>query len=768
MSPPRNAKLDLPRKFGFFALAVILCGLAIVPFVRIGSKRNKLAHSSERAKLDTEVYSTYATSKNCKSCHEEIFRLWETSHHALAERPVDVGLDRDAFMAGSHISHGSQFSATSISNQSLVLTTAGKTSVVQNFVPSRVIGLDPLRQLLLPWPGGRLQATELAFAPLTTNWFDVFGQEDRKSGEWGHWTGRGMTWNTMCAACHNTRLRKHYQNETDSYQTTMAEMGVGCEACHGPMAAHHAEQLRASTGSKSVPNPHAPNSHNPLHPGSREPMLSTCGSCHSRRAELTGEFQPGEAFFDHFALTIPDETDIFYSDGQVHEEDYEFTSFLSSRMGSAGVRCTDCHEPHSGKTRLPGNNLCLICHAAPVPPAPKIDPANHSHHNAGSSGDQCVNCHMPQTVYMQRHSRHDHGFTIPDPLLSKQFQIPNACNRCHTERTTEWSLEAVEKWYGAQMERPSRKRAQIIARARAGDTKSAHALVGLLRTETNAFWRGVSANLLKRWTNDKEVVSTLVSTASDSNPLVRSASIRALESLTQSTEPAIQSTLRKHLDDTVRLVRLDAAWLLRPNLDTNSIAGRDLLSYLQHNADEPAGQLQLGVFWLDRHDLNHAMACFERAVAWDANSAPLRDALAVGLSLQGKTERAVEELQTACRLAPRDAELRFKLGLALNETGKADGARVALEEAVKLEPGFAQAWYNLGLAYNGSGLTDSALESLSRAESLDSTSAQIPFARATILARLGRVEQARAAASRALELQPGYPEVQALLDSLSR
>src|SRR5207249_4844637 len=122
----------------------------------------------------------------------------------------------------------------------------------------------------------------------------------------------------------------------------------------------------------------------------------------------------------------------------------------------------------------------------------------------------CVACHMPQTVYMQRHSRHDHGFTIPDPLLTKQFQIPNACDRCHADRSVDWSIEAVQKWYGERMNRPSRARAQVVARARKGDPKSARELVGLLRVETNAYWRAVSVNLLRRWTEDKQAAAALI------------------------------------------------------------------------------------------------------------------------------------------------------------------------------------------------------------------------------------------------------------------
>ena len=153
---------------------------------------------------------------------------------------------------------------------------------------------------------------------------------------------------------------------------------------------------------------------------------------------------------------------------------------------------------------------------------------------------------------------------------------------------------------------------------------------------------------------------------------------------------------------------------------------------------------------------------------WDKNSAPLHHALAVALSVEGKASEAVEALQTACRLAPHEAEYRFKLGLALNETGKLAEARAALEEAVKLDPKFTQAWYNLGLAYSALDKSELALESLVRAESLDARSAEIPYARATILARLGRVSEARTAAQRALELRPNYGEAEQLLRALGR
>jgi hypothetical protein len=186
-------------------------------------------------------------------------------------------------------------------------------------------------------------------------------------------------------------------------------------------------------------------------------------------------------------------------------------------MHTNGVTCLDCHQPHSAKTILPGNMLCLRCHNGSYTNAPIIDPVGHSHHKVFGydtngvltnvdltayhpkqileTGGECVNCHMPQTIYMQRHSRHDHGFTIPDPLLTKEFDIPNACNRCHTDKDVDWSMTAVERWFGKRMERPTRQRAMDRS-ARSGDPAAREPLLSILATGENPYWQAVAAGLL--------------------------------------------------------------------------------------------------------------------------------------------------------------------------------------------------------------------------------------------------------------------------------
>jgi predicted CXXCH cytochrome family protein len=467
---------------------------------------------------------------------------------------------------------------------------------------------------------------------------------------------------------------------------------------------------------------------------------------------LTGDFAPGDLFANHYALTIVDETDLYYPDGQVRDEDYEFASFLSSRMWQSGVRCVHCHDPHSGKTRLQGDALCLQCHSSPTPPAPRIDPSQHSFHKAGTPGDRCVDCHMPLTAYMQRHWRHDHGFTIPDPLLTKQFGVPNACNRCHTNQTVEWAIEWTDKWYGKKMERPSRARAQVIAKARAGDDSIVPALVALARDEAIPLWRASASILLRLWASQPSVTAALLKALADEDPLVRQMAVRSLESLVPGN-PQVSAAVSRLLEDPIRLVRVQAAWALRTSVDTNSVAGRDLLTFLTNGSDHAGGAMQLGIFLFDRGQSEQALVQFRRAISWDANSAPFHDTLGVVLSQLGRREEAVAKLEAACRLAPKEAVYRYRLGLALNEVNSLDLAVKSLEEAVKLEPSFAQAWYNLGLGYAQQNVLEPALEALEKAERLTPDSPQMPYARATVLSRLGRSGEAAEAMRRSEALR---------------
>jgi hypothetical protein len=530
---------------------------------------------------------------------------------------------------------GSQTNHIQLKENHFQIASLGFNSNVAAYTVERVIGVEPVRQFLTASTNGRWQVQEVSYDPRSNQWFDVFGNDDRRPGEWGHWTGRGMNWNSMCAECHNTRLRKNYDPATDSYHSTMDEISVSCGACHANLAEHAAWQ-------KSHPN-----SKQPTAKPDPARMMGACGSCHSLRGNITGNFTPGDSFFDHYDLEIPSDNESWYADGQVHGEDYEFASFLGSKMHERGVTCMDCHNPHTLRPILPGNDLCMRCHSGAFTNAPVIAPLEHTHHLASNAGAQCVGCHMPVTVYMQRDRRRDHAFTIPDPLLTKELNIPNACNRCHADKTVDWAIQHTDEWYGKKMNRPTRDRARWIAAAQRGDKEAQAPLVGMLTNGTQSpYWRAVAAGLLWQWPDDPAVRTALEKSLRDDHPLVREQAARSLEPALDSGDANVTTALQSALSDSVRSVRVAAAWTLRRNLDTNTPAAQDLTAMLNSNADQPVGQYRIAMFSLDRGELAKALLHLKTAESWDPFSPPFHMAAADVLDALGRTNEAERERQT--------------------------------------------------------------------------------------------------------------------------
>jgi predicted CXXCH cytochrome family protein len=484
-----------------------------------------------------------------------------------------------------------------------------------------------------------------------------------------------------------------------------------------------------------------------------------CGSCHTRRGELTGRFRPGDAYLDHFDPVLPSGTGVFYADGQVREEDFEFVPFMLSYMHEQGIRCTTCHNSHTGNIRDDGNELCLQCHREGVTDKIKIeDPTAHSHHAADNTGNLCVNCHMPQTVYMQRHWRRDHGMTIPDPLLTREFGIPNACNRCHTDQTTDWAVEYATEWYGDRLNRPTRRRTRLLARIEQGDDSAVPALLQLLHTEKREAWRAVYARYLTGVLDRanpplmRQIVDAMLGLLDDPSPLVQSAAIDALDPIAGQ----LSDRIAPKLESPTRLVRIKAAWALRRQLDTTSDAARDLFAQIAHNIDQPTGAFQYARYLADRRRDTESLAWFQKAIQWDPGSAPFRYAYAVMLRETGEIDAAIDQLRAATTVDPKSAFYYHALGLLYAEKGDLESARDALREAVRIAPTAARYWYNLALAESKLGEHDAAIEAIGKAEQLEPSNADFAYAHATILLDAGRVEEARRAAERTLTIDPNY------------
>lgn len=690
------------------------------------------------------------TSAQCLACHAETHARWASSHHALAHRTTNAATDQSAFSAPSTPAGFSW-------NASGPLVPVPRTDGTTQIAPARyAIGHTPLRQYVVDTGGGRLQATEHAFDPARGDWFSVFPGEDRRPGEWGHWTGRGMNWNSMCAHCHVTDYRKNYDPATDTYASTWSEPGIGCIQCHGEVSAEH---LRSGWQAPAL-------TAEALATRERRAM-ETCAPCHARNELLTGRLAPGADYSDHYRLELPVQPGVFYADGQVRDEDYNYTSLLLSRMGGhAGVTCLDCHDSHTAKPRLPAENnqLCLQCHAAPGRTLPSgaravpIDPVAHSHHANTSTGNRCVSCHMPTTTYMGRDPRHDHGFLHPDPLLTRELGIPNACNRCHTDRSTDWAIQQSETWYGARLEHRQRHRARAIHAAQTGHPDAAAPLLTLLASEDVPAWRATYLQLLAPYAPVDGVAPAARSALADREPLVRSAAISVLTNL-----PEERSRLVAQLTDPSRLVRLDAALALGGELPPASPVNAELSAYFTAGADQPSGLLRIAQHALNRNQAAAAEPLLRRAEAWDPASPAASRLLGYALDALNRPADAAVALNRAARLAPADALVAFEAGLAFATAKRLADAEAMFREALRRDASLDRAWYNLGLLQAGAERLDEARTSLGRAETLRPNMADYPYALATVLWRQGDRSAAQAAARRTLQLAPNHAGAQRLL-----
>ena len=306
----------------------------------------------------------------------------------------------------------------------------------------------------------------------------------------------------------------------------------------------------------------------------------------------------------------------------------------------------------------------------------------------GSTGAQCVECHMPQTTYMDVDPRRDHSFRVPRPDLSVKLGTPNACTRCHVadeQLPLEASLPAASSELNKQAEpagppaQPSlvdlksrtdlKEYAQWIAAARRGyeSVQNRLARVDRWADQVRDVWYGKARKKephfaealaaaremtpeapvkLSELLSDRNqpavarataalelaafvepgnaVAQALRSSLADRDPQVRAASILSLQ---QESSPQTVSALVPLLSDPLRLVRTEAA---------RSLA---LTGHNELRGDERAA---------------FKAALDETLAGTEVDSDRAAGHMTVGILYEnlGSLDRAIEAYQTALRVEP--------------------------------------------------------------------------------------------------------------------
>lgn len=693
-----------------------------------------------------------AVSSRCMECHRDIHHHWQKSHHGQANRLLDMALDAAPF-AGQSLGTPSETWTFSREKQELTITANGEGHGV-----GMVIGIEPLVQYLTAASGGRWQAPNAAWDPSKKEWFDIFSGDERTKADWGHWTNRGMTWNTQCAWCHMTDFRKNYDAQADTYQSHWKEMGIGCTQCHGGIAEHADGKTGCLIDLASERNLRK---HHP------ERILDGCATCHSRRVEFDDTFHIGDKYADHYQLQLPTTPELYYPDGQIRDEVYVWSSLRTSNMGHKGVGCMDCHDPHTAQLKLPlaHNQLCMSCHAGGsngrVSGATVIDPAKHTFHmgkgkhNGVGSGHSCVDCHMTHTTYMGRDPRRDHGFHVPDPVLTKELGIPNACNKCHTDKDTDWAVTWANEWYGEKMHSPERRRqrarTRAIANAYSGDPRAVDRLLEAHKNEPNPYWQAALLQIMQPWAADPRVQQLGRAGVHSKESIVRAAACMLLE-----FSPGNGPWLEPMLKDPVKEVRVAASWAWRRHISPRSDVYKELYGAVRFGADQPAGVLGLAQLAQDANDLETAERWAKRAVTLDSTSPGTHEFYAILLGRMERPREALAQLETARKLAPGNARYPYLMALTYAELGQKDKAGELLRVSLKTDPNNPRAWYNLGILVRDQNKLNEAIDCLRRAERLDPNNADYPYARATLHLRKGQKTEAFEACRTALGINRNH------------
>ncbi|HEY0994901.1 MAG TPA: multiheme c-type cytochrome [Gemmatimonadaceae bacterium] len=563
----------------------------------------------------------FTGSARCAGCHEAESAAWVRSQHSVAMQRATPRAVLAPFR-GERFTHEGVNSTFLRRGDTSFVRTEGEDGREHEYAVRYTFGVYPLQQYLVAFPGGRMQALSLAWDARPAGeggarWFFLFPGPRITHTDELHWTQRRQNWNYMCADCHSTAVRKGYDAAADSFHTTYSEVSVGCEGCHGPGSAHAAGATwlgRLTGRSVGMPLPLGAQRDRRwvLDSGARtarlavpprgRPEIEMCAQCHARRFHIAEGYSAGKPFLDYYIPMLL-ERGQYWPDGQQREEVYTYAAFMQSRMHAAGVTCSDCHDPHTGKTRRPGNGVCAQCHAAGV-----YDTSAHHLHRAGTEGARCTTCHMPTTTYMVVDPRHDHGMRVPRPARSAALGTPDPCLRCHADRGAAWAEARIRE----SRPHPSpgfQRFAEAFAADERGDADALAALDAIVGDTTQpAMVRASALSRMADYPGDT-AARAAARWHRDPSPLVRLAALGMAERWApRDRGPLALAALR----DSTRAIRQAGAWLLAA--DTTLLrspddrrafdrAAGEFIASQRYNGDQPESRVALGAFLAMRGDL---------------------------------------------------------------------------------------------------------------------------------------------------------------------
>lgn len=731
----------------------------------------------------------FVGSSTCAECHDQETEHWNGSHHQLAmqEANADTVLGDFNDATYDHFGIKSRFFKK---GNTFVVNTEGPDGQNTDYPVSYVFGVYPLQQYLVEFPKGHMQVLHLCWDSRSKEeggqrWYHLYPNEKIDHKDVLHWTGVHFNWNYMCADCHSTHLQKNYNTETLSYNTTWSEISVGCEACHGPGSEHVTWAKSAGTNTNGLSEKAMglltqlkdsqpvtwtldPKTGQPVrsHPKESDAQINACARCHSHRRLVTGTFAHGQDFLDtHKPALIEDR--LYHHDGQIDEEVYVYGSYVQSKMYHHGVRCNDCHNPHSLKLHAPGNALCLRCHDAT-----KYHTPSHHHHEMGSTGAQCVECHMPEKYYMVVDARRDHSLRIPRPDLSEKLGTPNACNMCHQDKSVSWAATAFKEWYPEEVKKPHY--GEILAAANRNEAGADEQLYKLAYDrEAPPIIRATVMSILQQRPS-QDAMQILMDGLKDKEPIIREAAIAGFgrvqpQQRLEFLAPMLSDPIRSIRTEAVRVLASVPAGLFEPDQRKAFLAAeKDFITQQEAVFDRAGGHMGLGIYYADQGDLAKSEASYRKAFSVEPQHIESRLNLAEMMYQQGRQSDALTLIGAAVRVQPNNALTHEAMGRYYVRQQQYDKGLKSIGTAVALAPGRPDLQYFYGVGLNQIGKFQQGLPHLKKAHELAPQHVEYLVGLTTICRDNRQWVEAKTYARKLVDLQPDNPNFKQLLGEVSR
>ncbi len=488
------------RSRGFLA-ALCLAALALAwagTWTR--AQRVALVRASTQARdaeLPKRRGEDFVGSGRCQACHPQAYASWHASWHRTMTQVAEPGpvigrFDgrRLAHADGEHAveQRGEEFWVwMPDANWLLARAELGSDVASPGEVPMRwqqAIMTTGAHTMQMYWvsadPGRRLVAFPFSWVVEAQTWVAneaTLLRPDQADVVYG--------WNEVCSKCHAVAVAPELS--ATRVETEVAELGIACEACHGPGLAHverQANPLRRyrahllDQGAAEI-----------VHPGRLAGKRSAeiCGQCHSASVFADSAAWLGRGSDYRSGAVLQDSTRVvrhplradqawiddlldedpdylsgrFWGDGMIRVSGREYNGMIEAPcFADPKFDCTSCHEMHGDTpedqlrplARFDGDRQCTQCHESWAEDSTLIE---HTRHPADSSGSRCVNCHMPHTVYGLTKAIRSHQISSPSVDETLDHGRPNACNACHLDRSLSWTASELERGWGLSSERRS-------------------------------------------------------------------------------------------------------------------------------------------------------------------------------------------------------------------------------------------------------------------------------------------------------------------------